>query len=70
MDPRVERLELRVDYHEREIQELREDHHKLRTALTEISDSLKQIKWIAVGAIFYSVATESGLLAALKMLVM
>lgn len=65
---RINMLEYKVDVHEREIKELRDDHHRLSKALTGIENSLKQIKWTVIGAVLYAAATQMGALNVAKAL--
>ncbi|WP_201349977.1 hypothetical protein [Neptunomonas japonica] len=65
-DERIQLLEWKVGEHSSAIKELRADHHKLSNALVGIQNSLKQIKWTVLGAVLYAMATEVGLLNAIK----
>lgn len=63
----VTKLEWRVDGHDSEINLLKQSSSELKATLETIIMTLKQIKWIAVGAgaIFFS--EQIGLMGALKL---
>ena len=63
----VTKLEWRVDGHDTEITILKQTSGELKTTLETIIMTLKQIKWIAIGAgaIFFS--EKIGLMGVLKL---
>ena len=63
----VTKLEWRVDGHDTEITILKQTSGELKTTLETIIMTLKQIKWIAIGAgaIFFS--DQIGLMGILKL---
>ena len=63
----VTKLEWRVDGHENEITLLKETSVELKTTLDLIILTLKQIKWIAIGAAVALFADKLGLMGALKL---
>ncbi|RVU32700.1 MULTISPECIES: hypothetical protein [Neptunomonas] len=65
-ESRIDRLEMQVSYHEKEIDELKKGHGELSEALSKMVGSLNQIKWAVIGAILYAIVQEFGWLAALK----
>jgi len=63
----VTKLEWRVDGHEGEIALLKETSSELKTTLDLIILTLKQIKWIAIGAAIALFADKLGLMGVLKL---
>ena len=67
MKETVTKLEWRVDGHENEIGLLKETSRDFKTTLDLIILTLKQIKWIAIGAAIALFADKLGLMGALKL---
>ena len=63
----VTKLEWRVDGHENEIALLKETSRDFKTTLDLIILTLKQIKWIAIGAAIALFADKLGIMGALKL---
>ena len=63
----VKKLEWRVDGHENEIAILKETSSDLKKTLDLIILTLKQIKWIAIGAAGVLFADNLGLMGMLKL---
>ena len=63
----VTKLEWRVDGHEGERALLKETSSELKTTLDLIILTLKQIKWIAIGAAIAVFADKLGLMGMLKL---
>jgi len=63
----VNKLEWRVDGHENEIALLKETSSELKTTLDMIILTLKQIKWIAIGAAIALFADKLGFMGMLKL---
>jgi len=63
----VTKLEWRVDGHENEISILKETSSDLKTTLDLIILTLKQIKWIAIGAAGVIFADKLGFMGMLKL---
>jgi len=64
---RLTKIEWRVDGHENEISILKQTSTDLKTTLEIITMTLKQIKWIAVGAGAVVFADQLGIMGALKL---
>lgn len=69
IERRVTHLEFRADGHDKDIASIKEENEDMATSLRTIQDNLKQIKWIAVGAIGFFVVQQIGVLELLKKLV-
>ena len=67
MKETVTKLEWRVDRHENEIGLLKETSRDFKITLDLIILTLKQIKWIAIGAAIALFADKLGLMGALKL---
>lgn len=67
IEHRVAHLEYRVTAHDQDLTTIKGDSKIMSDALKAIQDNLKQIKWLAVGAIAAFVFQTKGLLDALKM---
>jgi len=67
MKETVTKLEWRVDSHENEIALLKETSRDFKITLDLIILTLKQIKWIAIGAAIAIFADKLGLMGALKL---
>jgi len=63
----VTKLEWRVDGHENEIAILKETSHDLKKTLDLIILTLKQIKWLAIGAACVIFADRLGFMGMLKL---
>ena len=57
---RVLRLELKVDNHDEELNELRATSKALNSALHEIEKTLHHIKWLAMGGVVVMFGKELG----------
>lgn len=64
----IAKLEWRVDGHEGEIKVLKDTSKELTKTLNDITQTLKQIKWIAVGAGAMFFADQFGISALFKLL--
>jgi len=60
LESRVVKLEATQEYHEREINALKSTGAQMQTALNDIKDILKQVKWVAVGAVLVIIFSEKG----------
>ena len=60
IEHRVIRLELKVDNHDEELNELRATSKALNSALHEIEKTLHHIKWLAVGGVVVMFGKELG----------
>lgn len=58
---RIVKLEMTSDFHEKEISALKQMDVNMQKSLTEIRDILKQVKWVAVGALAMFIAEKTGL---------
>ena len=67
MKETVTKLEWRVDSHQNEIGLLKETSRDFKITLDLIILTLKQIKWIAIGAAIALFADKLGLMGALKL---
>jgi len=63
----VTKLKWRVDGHENEISILKSTSSELKTTLDLITLTLKQIKWIAIGAAGVVFADNLGIMGMLKL---
>ena len=68
IEHRVIRLELKVDGHDEELQELRSTSKALSSALNGIEKTLQQIKWLAVGGAIVMFGKELGIEKVLKII--
>lgn len=64
----VTKLAWRVDSHEDEIKVLKDASRELTTTLNQITLTLKQIKWIAIGAGIAILGEQLGVMNVLKLL--
>jgi predicted nucleic acid-binding Zn-ribbon protein len=62
IEHRVTRLELRVDNHDEDLTEIKEESKTMNAALKAIQANLNQIKWLAVGATTAFLAKSNNLL--------
>jgi len=71
LESRVVKLEATQEFHERELKELKSTGAKMEHSLDDIKDTLKQVKWVAVGALLVIIfGDEKGMGAGLwKLLV-
>ena len=71
LEVRVVKLEATQEFHDRELKELKSTGAKMESSLDDIKDTLKQVKWVAVGALLVIVfGDEKGIGAGLwKLLV-
>jgi hypothetical protein len=51
LEVRVVKLEATQEFHDRELKELKNTGAKMESSLVDIKDTLKQVKWVAVGAL-------------------
>ena len=65
---RVTKLEWHVEGLDEDIKDLSDTSLELKTTLTDITMTLKQIKWIALGAGVVLFADQFGVMSALKFL--
>ena len=63
----VTKLEWRVDGHENEIALLKETSQDFKRTLDLITLTLKQIKWLAMGAAIVIFADKVGIMGALRL---
>lgn len=68
LDPRVSKLEWRVDNHSKQLTRLHNQTSELREELHNINKSLLQIKWLAIGAAVVVVGDSIGLGGMMKVL--
>ncbi|WOE69093.1 hypothetical protein RZR97_08225 [Hydrogenimonas thermophila] len=68
MEDRVIRLEERVNYHEKEISEIKGTTKMLGEKLESINSTLRAVKNWIIGAVFLAVAQQLGILNLLKAL--
>ena len=66
LESRVVKLEATQEHHERELVELKSTGAKMESTLGDIKDTLKQVKWVAVGALLVIIfGNEKGMGAGL-----
>jgi len=63
----VSKLEWRVDGHDEELDLLRDESRELKAILNTITNTLKQIKWIAVGGALVFFSEQIGITGMLKL---
>jgi hypothetical protein len=68
LEPRVSKLEWRVDNHSKQLTRLHNQTSELRDELHNINKSLLQIKWLAIGGAIVLVGESLGLGNVLKLL--
>jgi len=68
LEPRVSKLEWRVDNHSKQLTRLHNQTSELRDELHNINKSLLQIKWLAIGGAVVLVGESLGLGNVLKLL--
>jgi hypothetical protein len=68
LEPRVNKLEWRVDNHSKQLTRLHNQTSELRDELHNINKSLLQIKWLAIGGAVVLVGESLGLGNVLKLL--
>ena len=68
IEHRVIRLELKMDDHAEELQELRSTSKALSSALHGIEKTLQQIKWLAMGGAIVMFGKELGVEKVLKII--
>ena len=68
LEPRVSKLEGRVDNHSKQLTRLHNQTSELRDELHNINKSLLQIKWLAIGGAIVLVGESLGLGNVLKLL--
>ena len=68
LEPRVNKLEWRVDNHSKQLTRLHNQTSELREELHNINKSLLQIKWLAIGAAVVVVGDSLGLGGMMKVL--
>lgn len=68
LEPRVSKLEWRVDNHSKQLTRLHNQTSELRDELHNINKSLLQIKWLAIGGAVVLVSESLGLGNVLKLL--
>jgi uncharacterized coiled-coil protein SlyX len=69
IEHRVIKLELKVDDHASELEQLKKTSDNLAATLSSIEKTLTQIKYLAIGAALVVVAQSMGLDKALKFLI-
>jgi hypothetical protein len=69
IEHRVIKLELRVEDHAEELKKLQDISTDLRNSLTGIENTLNQIKYLAMGAVFVVLAQSMGITNVLKIIV-
>ena len=68
LEKRVDKHEWILKAHDDELRSLKDNEEKMQTTLFSIQQNLNQIKWIALGFIAATAASELGLVQALKLL--
>lgn len=68
LEPRVSKLEWRVDNHSKQLTRLHNQTSELRDELHNINKSLLQIKWLAIGGAVVLVGESLGIGNVLKLL--
>lgn len=68
LNPRVDKLEWRMDAHEEHLKHLSEQTRGLKKELTNINKALLQIKWIAVGGVIAVLGQTMGVGSFFKLL--
>jgi predicted nucleic acid-binding Zn-ribbon protein len=68
LEPRVNKLEWRVDNHSKQLTRLHNQTSELRDELHNINKSLLQIKWLAIGGAVVVVGESLGLGSMMKIL--
>ena len=68
LEKRVDKHEWMLKTHDDELKSLKDNEEKMQTTLFSIQQNLNQIKWIALGFIAATAASELGLVQALKLL--
>ena len=68
LEKRVDKHEWMLKTHDEELRSLKDNEEKMQTTLFSIQQNLNQIKWIALGFIAATAASELGLVQALKLL--
>lgn len=68
LEPRVNKLEWRVDNHSKQLTRLHNQTSELRDELHNINKSLLQIKWLAIGGAVVVVGESLGLGHMMKIL--
>ena len=68
LEKRVDKHEWILKTHDDELRSLKDNEEKMQTTLFSIQQNLNQIKWIALGFIAATAASELGLVQALKLL--
>lgn len=68
LEPRVTKLEWRVDNHSKQLTRLHNQTSELREELHNINKSLLQIKWLAIGGAVVVVGESLGLGSIMKIL--
>lgn len=63
----VSKLEWRVDGHDDELDLIKDESKELQATLYTITNTLKQIKWIAVGGAIVFFADQVGVMGMLKL---
>lgn len=69
IEHRVTRLEFRVDGHDKDITEVKDDTNAMSKTLKAIEGNLNQIKWIAVGAGGAWTVSQVGIVEVIKKLI-
>ena len=68
LEPRVNKLEWRVDNHSKQLTRLHNQTSELRDELHNINKSLLQIKWLAIGGAVVVVGESLGVGSMMKIL--
>lgn len=70
IEPRLVRMEIKLDYHEEEIKTLKASADEVKQGLRKIESTLQKIHYLLVGGAIVLVAQQTGLLSALKTLLL
>lgn len=68
LEKRVDKHEWILKTHDDELKTLKDNEEKMQSTLFSIQQNINQIKWLALGFIVASAASELGLLQAFKLL--
>ena len=68
IEHRVIKLEIKVQDHAEELKKLQDISTDLRNSLTGIENSLNQIKYLAIGAVFVVLSQAIGLTNVIKLM--
>lgn len=68
LEKRIDKHEWILKTHDDELKTLKDNEEKMQSTLFSIQQNINQIKWLALGFIVASAASELGLLQAFKLL--